>query len=97
MNGWDNWNKVLLDMAYSYDIAKDVERRYGEEIVYPYFEISATVGNTYLVSDKMYSNNMTVFYKLNIETGAFSFVCDIPNVTDVNLSDYPEYFSEFIN
>lgn len=97
MNGWDNWNKVLLDMAYSYDIAKDVERRYGEEIVYPYFEISATVGNTYLVSDKMYSNNMTVFYKLNVETGAFSFVCDIPYITDVNLSDYPEYFSEFIN
>lgn len=97
MNGWDNWNKVLLDMAYSYDIAKDVERRYGEEIVYPYFEISATVGNTYLVSDKMYSNNMTVFYKLNVETGAFSFVCGIPYITDVNLSDYPEYFSEFIN
>lgn len=97
MNGWDNWNKVLLDMACSYDIAKDVERRYGEEIVYPYFEISATVGNTYLVSDKMYSNNMTVFYKLNVETGAFSFVCGIPYITDVNLSDYPEYFSEFIN
>lgn len=97
MNGWDNWNKVLLDMAYSYDIAKDVERRYGEEIVYPYFEISATVGNTYLVSDKMYSNNMTVFYKLNVETGTFSFICDIPYITDVNLSDYPEYFSEFIN
>lgn len=97
MNGWDNWNKVLLDMAYSYDIAKDVERRYGAEIVYPYFEISATVGNTYLVSDKMYSNNMTVFYKLNVETGAFSFVCGIPYITDVNLSDYPEYFSEFIN
>lgn len=97
MNGWDNWNKVLLDMAYSYDIAKDVERRYGAEIVYPYFEISATVGNTYLVRHKLHSNNMSVFYKLNVETGAFSFVCDIPYITDVNLSDYPEYFSEFIN
>lgn len=92
--GYDDWNKVLLDMAYSYDITKDIERRYGEEIVYPYFKISATVGNTYLVSNK-YSNNMTVFYKLNVETGAFSFVCDIPSVTDVNLSDYPEYFGEF--
>lgn len=96
MNGWDNWNKVLLDMAYSYDIVKDVERRYGEE-AYPYFEISATVGNTYLVRHKLHSNNMSVFYKLNVETGAFSFVCDIPYITDVNLSDYPEYFSEFIN
>ena len=96
MNGWDNWNKVLLDMAYSYDIVKDVERRYGEE-AYTYFEISATVGNTYLVRHKLHSNNMSVFYKLNVETGAFSFVCDIPYITDVNLSDYPEYFSEFIN
>ena len=96
MNGWDNWNKVLLDMAYSYDIVKDVERRYGEE-AYPYFEISATVGNTYLVRHKLHSNNTSVFYKLNVETGAFSFVCDIPYITDVNLSDYPEYFSEFIN
>lgn len=96
MNGWDNWNKVLLDMAYSYDIVKDVERRYGEE-AYPYFEISATVGNTYLVRHKLHSNNMSVFYKLNVETGAFSFVCDIPYITDVNLSDYLEYFSEFIN
>lgn len=98
---YDDWNKVLLDMVYSYDIAKDINRRYNEDISVGFFDTSAVKGNMYLINTDIYLNSVNVstciFYKLNIETGAFSFVCDIPNVNDVNLSDYPEYFSEFIN
>lgn len=99
MDRYDDWNKVLLDMAYSYDIAKDINRRYNEDISVGFFDTSAVKGNMYLINTNIYLNSVNmstcIFYKLNIETGAFSFVCDIPNVNDVNLSDYPEYFGEF--
>ena len=98
LNNWDNWNRVLIDMAYSHDIAKDIANRYNEDISVAFFNISAVKGNMYLIYTRVYINSVSicVFYKLNVETGAFSFVCDIPCASDVDLSDYPEYFGEFI-
>lgn len=94
--GWDDWNTVLLYMFFGYGIDDDVKTRYNDSTTFT-FKIQTVKNNLCLISTIAFEHKKRLFYKLNIETGAFSFVCDIPNVNDVNLSDYPEYFSEFIN
>ncbi|MGN1203360.1 MAG: hypothetical protein ACI4RF_08680 [Eubacterium sp.] len=92
-NGYDNWDKVLFDSIFEYELCKDVEKRY---VTCSSFEILQKKESVLLVATEIfniYFKDICAYYKVNMDSGEFAFIKELPN--NVSWQNDSELFEAF--